>query len=444
MKTIMLKRILIFIGLILTLTTLSLVSAAPGEETHHAGLLIDYGDGRVDTYCVGFTADALTGYELLERSEVDAKVAFDNASAAVCRIGGDNGLGCAISNCFCQMPLYWSYWLEADGAWAYSNTGLSSTTVRDGDVHGLAWGNGSAAPALTTFEEICPAATDPTATLTPTSSPVSPQAAAPTASPFPSAKFWADTEDLEAGNCTVLRWKTTDTAEVWLDEIEVKAEGADDVCPCATKTHTLKVFFNDGRTETQSLTLDVEGHCEDEGGGMIVITPTPSPTPQEQKPTPTPTPTPSPILDTQPDATATPAEPLSALPTPRLLSSPTPRTNTTPTTTPPPQTSPSPTIMPADTHTPTPLATAALADAPTITASQALPPSQTETDTTNSSNTIHISAHLPTATPGEATTTAESTPPLAITGAGSYFVFGLLLVGLGSAHLFIQKRSMPQ
>jgi hypothetical protein len=77
----------------------------------------------------------------------------------VCAIGGE---GCpAGQDCFCECRgspcAYWVYsHLGPDGSWAISGVGASGWEVRDGDVDGWVWGDGSAAPPVVAFEEICP------------------------------------------------------------------------------------------------------------------------------------------------------------------------------------------------------------------------------------------------------------------------------------------------
>lgn len=151
-----------FLSVLLVLPLL----AAP-NETKRAGVVIDFGSGRVNTYCVTFTESSLTGYELLQRTGLPIDAVADASGVAVCRIGGATGTGCSSSNCFCQFPKYWSYWNQQDGAWVYSNVGPGSAQVSDGMVNGWLWGDATQPPAWVSLTDIC-TSPEPTPTHTPT------------------------------------------------------------------------------------------------------------------------------------------------------------------------------------------------------------------------------------------------------------------------------------
>ncbi len=153
--------------------------ATVGEGTHHAGLVVDFGDGTVITRCVGFDEATISGYELLLRSGLTLEVAVSGPGAAVCSI---EGTGCPASDCFCHFPPdYWSYWHLEAGSWHYSDVGASGYAVEDGAVDGWIWGDASAPPQVIPFEAIC--APPPTPTPTATSTPIPPTA---TPTPLPS------------------------------------------------------------------------------------------------------------------------------------------------------------------------------------------------------------------------------------------------------------------
>ncbi len=170
--------------------------ATPG--THHAGLVIRYGDGHVETYCIAFDEPEITGVEVLERSGVP--VIIDPTSSfgqAVCKIDGE-GCNFPQEDCFCRCQQvgqnceYWAYYHLRDGQWEYSGQGAGTYLVHDGDVEGWAWGSGSpghgAEPPLYTFEALClpPTATwTPTATPTPSPTPTPTATATPTTTPLP-------------------------------------------------------------------------------------------------------------------------------------------------------------------------------------------------------------------------------------------------------------------
>lgn len=191
------KRLLL---LCLPLLILLLPAQTLGQTTNRAGIVVKFSDGRVQTSCVSFQTESISGLDLLQRTGLDVIAQSSGGSAAVCKIGGD---GCAFpaEPCFCkfgggQQGQYWAYWrLNGDG-WRYSAQGASGVRVTNGDVDGWAWGTGNvqsgAAPPVTTFDQICPAAPvqattpiEPTAVPTPkpTAVPAPKPTIAPTARP---------------------------------------------------------------------------------------------------------------------------------------------------------------------------------------------------------------------------------------------------------------------
>lgn len=194
------KRLLI---LCLPLLVLLLPAQTQGQTTNRAGIVVKFSDGRVQTSCVSFQSESISGLELLQSTGLDVIAQSSGGNAAVCKIGGD---GCAFpaEPCFCKMgggqqSLYWAYWRLNGDAWRYAAQGASSVRVTNGDVDGWAWGTGNvqsgAAPPVTTFDQICPAvqpepvqpAPEPTAkpapTARPTAVPVPQPTIAPTARP---------------------------------------------------------------------------------------------------------------------------------------------------------------------------------------------------------------------------------------------------------------------
>jgi hypothetical protein len=87
---------------------------------------------------------------------------------------------------------------------------------------------------------------------TPTSPPPT---ASPTPPTSPSIDFRADKTDLDVWECTILRWDVENVRAVYLDGRGVVGHGTREVCPNDTTTYTLRVVFNDGSTEDQTLTI---------------------------------------------------------------------------------------------------------------------------------------------------------------------------------------------
>jgi hypothetical protein len=159
----------------LALVVVATAGAQAGEQ--RAGLVVQYGDGHVETACVRFTEPELTGVDLLERSGLPVITQSGGGGAAVCKIGPD-GCDYPAENCFCKRDgarsIYWAFYELQGGAWAYSNLGAASTLVRDGTVHGWAWGLGDsgsgAVPPVLGIDAVCGAAAS-TVAPAPTASP---------------------------------------------------------------------------------------------------------------------------------------------------------------------------------------------------------------------------------------------------------------------------------
>lgn len=180
-----LARLAFAAALLLSGLAATSVSAQEPENTR-AGIVIDFGDGVVESACVDLGADGqATGEEVLAAAGFDVLIEYSPMGGAVCRIGS---LGCNFpdQSCWCECMsspcVYWAYNHLQGGQWVYSSIGASIYTVRAGDVEGWAWGAGSltqgATPPVRTFDQICAASM---ATSTPTSTPT----ATPTWTPWP-------------------------------------------------------------------------------------------------------------------------------------------------------------------------------------------------------------------------------------------------------------------
>src|SRR4051794_40982089 len=69
---------------------------------NHAALLVDYGAGRTQQFCVAFGENSITGLELVRRANLDVKLdQFGGLGAAICKIG-DTGCNTPGEICFCK------------------------------------------------------------------------------------------------------------------------------------------------------------------------------------------------------------------------------------------------------------------------------------------------------------------------------------------------------
>ena len=194
-------RILWWLGCLLALlATLGLPGATMADEPNQAGLIIEFGDGHVETRCIPFDEEEITGADLLlTYSGLDMVIdASSGMGITVCQLEGE---GCAYpsEHCFCQCMgggacAYWNYFYREPGSseWNYSALGAVLRKVRHGSVEAWVWGNGTTPPSFEgSFASICAAPTaDPAASTEPTAStepvPTEPAATvAPAASPEP-------------------------------------------------------------------------------------------------------------------------------------------------------------------------------------------------------------------------------------------------------------------
>jgi hypothetical protein len=141
----------------------SLYAATPAPPMQHAGLVVVYEDGTVDSRCVAFDEESISGYDLLARGGFVARTEVTSMGASVCSVDGQ---GCGEGeDCFCQCKsstcTYWTYWQLLPDGWRYANAGAATLQVQNGDVQGWVWGASKpnalveGAPPALTFADIC-------------------------------------------------------------------------------------------------------------------------------------------------------------------------------------------------------------------------------------------------------------------------------------------------
>jgi hypothetical protein len=135
---------------------------AGAQGPNRAGIVVSFGEGRIESGCIEFDEAEISGEELLRRAGLAVVASSDWGGGATCMI---DDVGCADpSDCWCQCHgstcRYWAYFTLEDGDWRYSPIGARQRKVHDGDVDGWSWGAGSvgsgAKPAPVAFEELCP------------------------------------------------------------------------------------------------------------------------------------------------------------------------------------------------------------------------------------------------------------------------------------------------
>jgi hypothetical protein len=179
-------------------------------DPQHAGVMVEFADGSVETACVAWDEGlALTSEELLRQSGLEVLVGQgDYGETAVCKIGAN---GCDVAqgeNCYCQYDanseesrLWLAYQLR-NGGWhkpvGPPDVYVSRRNVYDGDVEAWVWGypgefdgqNATRPSQVMTFGEICALATptptsSATGTVTPTGTATGTVTATPTGTDTP-------------------------------------------------------------------------------------------------------------------------------------------------------------------------------------------------------------------------------------------------------------------
>ena len=139
------------------------VARADGE----AGLVIQHGDGNVDTYCVPFKGDSINGVDLLKSANIPVARVGD----LVCAVGNNPAEGCFgasdYDSCTCKCSgantatcTYWAfYYAPAGRPWVYSGLSFALLKSKDGDMQAWRWGRGGASsappPPAISFEAVC-------------------------------------------------------------------------------------------------------------------------------------------------------------------------------------------------------------------------------------------------------------------------------------------------
>jgi hypothetical protein len=145
------------IGL-LGLLLYSLLACAPqptGQAPIQVGLVVQEGEGSVQTYCVTLDMRDPSGYDALMLAGPPVQALVSAQGVAVCQIGE---VGCPTGDCFCRCQGstcdYWAYSHLRNGHWQTAATGAGGRRLSHGDVEGWRWGGGSPPPVID-FEELC-------------------------------------------------------------------------------------------------------------------------------------------------------------------------------------------------------------------------------------------------------------------------------------------------
>jgi hypothetical protein len=153
---------------------------AQAASAHHAGIVVELGDGQVVRQCVGFGTATITALAVLQASGIEYQTQpYGSLGAAVCQID-DEPTG--YTQCLPSSGSYWVFFVSRGGAaWSDSAQGVSNATVGDGDDVGFRYDplDGADPPPAS------PAGTCPVAT--PTPAPTTQPTPPPTSKPTPAA-----------------------------------------------------------------------------------------------------------------------------------------------------------------------------------------------------------------------------------------------------------------
>ncbi|MCC6382741.1 MAG: hypothetical protein IT304_09535 [Dehalococcoidia bacterium] len=257
-------------GAVVAVVLLILLPASPARaDGGEAGLVVDDG-GVVETFCVPFDGDGITGEELLRR----ANVALTQFAGAVCALGSRDGCFApkSYSDCFCQCPggascTYWAFFTKPYGReWSLSQIGFQQVVAHDGDLQGWRWGKGSFTaappPPPLTFEQVCghpPSARASTSPPPPTATVVPPTAAL--TSP-PSAAVTTGPGEAPASS-TATSVATTGPASATADDSVTRL-------PASGETTAPSVTIISHGTDTAGSSLS-RSHETGEGGGVGAV-----------------------------------------------------------------------------------------------------------------------------------------------------------------------------
>ena len=103
----------------------------------------------------------------------------------------------------------------------------------------------------------------------------------PTSLPGAVIQFWAEPSEIQAGDCTTIRWHAENVQGVVFGGIQQQLDGSYQDCLCSNQRYTLTVTHLDGSEEKRTVDINVTDSC---------ITPEPPPPAEDTTPPPVPSP----------------------------------------------------------------------------------------------------------------------------------------------------------
>ena len=114
------------------------------SAAHRAYVVVDHGDGRAATVCVGFAGTSLGGAQAMAESGIKFTTQHFSFGDSVCSIQGEPA---HYTQCLPPSGSYWSLWVEHGGRWQEAQTGYSAVSLAPGDALGWRYESETASPA---------------------------------------------------------------------------------------------------------------------------------------------------------------------------------------------------------------------------------------------------------------------------------------------------------
>jgi len=113
-----------------------LIQPSHNYQNHHAGMVIDAGEGNIVTACVEFSDEAISGSDLLDSTKIpyEVKDGFINSIMDVSNPEGGTQ--------------YWSYWHWNGREWIFKNIGMSDSVVKHSAIEAWAFVSWEQFPSL--------------------------------------------------------------------------------------------------------------------------------------------------------------------------------------------------------------------------------------------------------------------------------------------------------
>ncbi|GAC1653620.1 MAG: hypothetical protein NVS9B1_03230 [Candidatus Dormibacteraceae bacterium] len=104
--------------------------------THHVAVVVEHGTGAVLTACVAFSADQLSGDQVMQMSGIEYTTSgYGTLGNAVCQV--DHEPATYPVGCWTSTSRYWGMFVSrAGGPWSVSSRGVSGQIFADGDALG--------------------------------------------------------------------------------------------------------------------------------------------------------------------------------------------------------------------------------------------------------------------------------------------------------------------